>query len=251
MTPVPSSGRERISHHRPHRHYNHLLAICVVLMVCMALPFPWSRLASIGYFLFGVVLIRGLGRPPAKARVGRWPRRLYQLLGVAALAVWLLWSLTPVAMRTTGIPVIVLWALFSGWSAKRLIGLLGSERSVNGLVLSGALAGYLMLGLSAGLLFCALETIQPGSFSGVQIQPPGNSSIMAVWGQDFVRLNYFAFVTLTTTGYGDVVPRTPMAQMASVSVAVIGTLYVAVVMGLLISRLMLKEARQRDDAPSP
>jgi hypothetical protein len=42
-----------------------------------------------------------------------------------------------------------------------------------------------------------------------------------------------------------------LAQMVSVSVAVIGTLYVAVVMGLLISRLMLKEARQHDDAPSP
>jgi voltage-gated potassium channel len=245
------SGHRPVGHQRHHRHYSRLLAICMGLMGCMALPFPWSRLASIGYFLFGVALIRGLGQPPAQARVGVWPRRLFQLLGVAALAVWLLWSLTPVAMRSTGIPVIVLWALFSGWSAKRLILLLSRERQINGLVLSGALAGYLMLGLSAGLLFCALETIQPGSFSGVQIQPPGSSSIMAVWGQDFVRLNYFAFVTLTTTGYGDVVPKTPLAQMASVSVAVIGTLYVAVVMGLLISRLMLREARQHDDAPNP
>jgi voltage-gated potassium channel len=245
------SGHRPVGHQRHHRHYRGLLAICMGLMGCMALPFPWSRLASIGYFFFGVALIRGLGQPPAQAGVGVWPRRLYQLLGVAALAVWLLWSLTPVAMRSTGIPVIVLWALFSGWSAKRLILLLSRERQINGLVLSGALAGYLMLGLSAGLLFCALETIHPGSFSGVQIQPPGPNSIMAVWGQDFVRLNYFAFVTLTTTGYGDVVPKTPLAQMASVSVAVIGTLYVAVVMGLLISRLMLREARQHDDAPNP
>lgn len=248
MLPALSAGLQQISHHR---HYNRLLAICMALMACMALPFPWSRLASIGYFLFGVVLIRGLGRPPAQARVGLWPRRLYRVLGVAALAVWLLWSLTPVAMRSTGIPVIVLWALFSGWSAMRLIGLLGSERHVNGQVLTGALAGYLMLGLSAGLLFCALETIQPGSFSGVRIQPPGTSSIMAVWGQDFVRLHYFAFVTLTTTGYGDVVPKTSLAQMASVSVAVIGTFYVAVVMGLLISRVMLQESREDESAPSP
>ena len=248
MPPVLTADLERISHHR---HYNRLLAICMALMAILALPYPWSRLASIGYFLFGVVLIRGLGRPPAQAHVGVWPRRLYRLLGVAALAAWLLWSLTPVALRSTGVPVIVLWTLFSGWSANRLIRLLGTERSVNAQVLSGALAGYLMLGLSAGLLFCALETIQPGSFHGVEIKPPGDSSIMAVWGQDFVRLNYFAFVTLTTTGYGDVVPKTSLAQMASVSVAVIGTLYVAVVMGLLISRLMLKESRQGDDAPNP
>lgn len=236
-------------HH--HRHYRRLLGVCVALMVCMALPFPWSRFASIGYFLFGVVLIRGLGRPPAQLQVGVWPQRLYRLLGVAALAVWLLWTLTPIEMRSTGIPVIVLWTLFSGWSAIRLIGLLGSEHRVNGRVLSGALAGYLMLGLSAGLLFCALETIHPGSFKGVQIAQPGSNAVAAVWGHDFVQLNYFAFVTLTTTGYGDILPRTPLAQMVAVAVAVIGTLYVAVVMGLLISRLMLRESRQERDAPNP
>lgn len=236
-------------HH--HRHYRRLLGVCVALMVCMALPFPWSRFASIGYFLFGVVLIRGLGRPPAQLQVGVWPQRLYRLLGVAALAVWLLWTLTPIEMRSTGIPVIVLWTLFSGWSAIRLIGLLGSEHRVNGRVLSGALAGYLMLGLSAGLLFCALETIHPGSFKGVQIAHPGSNAVAAVWGHDFVQLNYFAFVTLTTTGYGDILPRTPLAQMVAVAVAVIGTLYVAVVMGLLISRLMLRESRQERDAPNP
>jgi len=248
-TPEPRSQHRHCS--SQHRHYKRLLGVCMLLMVCLALPFPWSRLASMGYFLFAVVLIRGLGWPAAHVNVGVWPRRLYRLLGIAAVAVWVLWSLTPVALRSTGIPVIVLWSLFSGWSARRLILLLGSERRVNGLVLSGALAGYLMLGLSAGLLFCALETIQPGSFSGVQTLPPEINTITAAWGQNFVELNYFAFVTLTTTGYGDILPQTSLAQMASMAVAVIGTLYVAVVMGVLISRRMLQESQNGDDAPNP
>jgi hypothetical protein len=51
-----------------------------------------------------------------------------------------------------------------------------------------------------------------------------------------VRLNYFAFVCLTTVGFGDIVPVTRQAQMFSVAVSLIGTTYLALVMGVLISR---------------
>lgn len=216
-------------------------------MVCFALPFPWNRFASVGYLLFGVVLIRCLGRPG----VGAWSVRLYRSLGVAALVVWSIWILIPQGLRSAGIPVIVLWTLFSGWSAIRLIEQLSAERRVTGAVLCGALAGYLTLGLCAGLLFCALETLQPGSFSAVRLSPAEGSALLALRGGEFMRLNYFAFVTLTTMGYGDILPTTAPAQMASVALAVIGTLYVAVVMGLLISRLMVQESRPNDGAPSP
>jgi len=57
-----------------------------------------------------------------------------------------------------------------------------------------------------------------------------------VWAVDFVELNYLAFVTLTTTGYGDIHPVTPQTQMLCVLVAITGTTYLALVMGLLISR---------------
>ena len=91
----------------------------------------------------------------------------YRLLSVAAIAFWLLWNLTPLEMRTTGIPVIFLWTFFCGWSALRLIGRLAREHRVNGGVLLGALAGYLMIGLASGLLLSGLETIYlPGQLPG-------------------------------------------------------------------------------------
>jgi voltage-gated potassium channel Kch len=65
-----------------------------------------------------------------------------------------------------------------------------------------------------------------------------------VWTLNFVRLTYFAFVSLTTVGYGDVVPATAQAQMLGILTATLGTLYVAVVMGLLISRLIAAEANE-------
>lgn len=55
-------------------------------------------------------------------------------------------------------------------------------------------------------------------------------------GISVIRLQYFAFVALTTTGFGDVVPETPQAEMLSVAIAISGTFYVAAVMALLIAR---------------
>jgi hypothetical protein len=225
--------------------YGQLLIACLLVLITFTLPQPWNhRLSSLGYVLMALVMIRGLGNPTGSLQFGTLPRRLFKGLGAAAIAVGLLWYLTPLELRSTGIPVIALWALFSGWSAIRLIRGLAQERRVSDVVLQGALAGYLMLGLAAGLLCCALETIDPASFSNVNLSAQDLAQGSSVWGLNFVRLNYFAFVSLTTMGYGDVTPQTPQAQMVSVAIATAGTFYVAAVMGVLISRLTVQESQQ-------
>ena len=215
-------------------------------MGCFALPYPWSRLASLGYLLMAAVLIRGLSQCAAGVLPSGLWRRAFPALGLLAVGFWLLWTFTPVEMRGTGIPVIVCWTVFGGWSATLLVRLLARERQVTVSVLKGALAGYLMLGLTAGLMLCGLETIQPQSFRGIDEVLSLDRGDTAVWGLNFTQLNYFAFVSLTTMGYGDVVPQTPAANMICVMIAIAGTFYIAVVMGLLISRLTLQAS---DETP--
>ncbi len=238
---------------RRHQRYRHLLAICLALLASLTLPGPWARLSSVGYLALAATMLRTL----APRDRGPLALGLYRLLGLAVLISGVVWYLTPVAMRGSGIPVLVLWSLFSCWSAQRLILSLAQERRVSADVLQGALAGYLMLGLTGGLIFAALETIQPGSFTqaGAALQGmgpnAGDGPVEAlvgqrqVWELNFVQLNYFAFVSLTTTGFGDVLPVRTLARMGSVAIAVAGTFYLAVVMGLLISRF---SARGRDPA---
>ncbi|MCX5932669.1 MAG: potassium channel family protein [Cyanobacteria bacterium] len=227
---------------QPRRHavYVRLLAVCLLILVLFTLPQPWSGISSMAYQLMGVVMIHGLGNPDGDHSFGPMPRLLFKGLGIAALAVGVLWFLTPVELRQTGVPVIVLWSLFSLWSAARLIRSLALERAVNPAVLLGALAGYLMLGLAGGLIGAALETLVPGSFSNVAFSQQGLSMAEAVWRLNFIQINYFSFVSLTTVGYGDIIPLTPPAQMLSVAISITGTFYVAVVMGLLISRFTLQ-----------
>ena len=206
---------------RRHRGYSALLLTCVGVIACLLLPHGLRRLAAIGYMALPLVLIHSLGMP---IQEGRWPglrQRVFRLLGLITLAASVWWYLTPLSQRSTGVVLLVLWTVFVVWSCERLIRNLSLERTITREVLQGALAGYLLLGLAAGLVFSALETIDPNS---------------PVWALDFVELNYFAFVTLTTTGYGDIHPMTPQSQMICVVVAITGTMYLALVMGLLIGR---------------
>jgi len=233
---APSPGTAR-----RHRGYLQLLAVCLLQMVLFTLPAPWSRLASIGYLGLGLLMIRVLGHPEADPTTGGLPRRLFRGLGLAALGVSLLWYLTPLELRRTALPVIGLWGLFSLWSSIRLVRCLALERQVTGSVLRGALAGYLMLGLAGGLLCAALETLSPGSFAGVPLAGAGEATSPPVWHLNFIRLQYYAFITLTTTGYGDVTAETAQAQMLSAALAVGGTFYLAAVLGLLIGRYSMRQ----------
>jgi hypothetical protein len=248
---------------RRHACYGRLLLLCLLVMGCFALPNGWNRLSVVGYNLLPLVMIRGLSHPIGRHRFDGWLRRFYRGLGLAAVASGLGWYLTPLELRSTGVVMLVLWTLFVGWSTLRLVAGLASEREVNGRVLMGAGAGYLLIGLTGGLLFSALETIHSGSFSNLRgpavavVLSDGLGAAPAdvlVWQLNFMRLNYFAFVSLTTLGFGDIFPVTPQAQMATIAVAVVGTIYLAVVMGLLISRYTLEveedaelEGRRGDD----
>lgn len=90
--------------------------------------------------------------------------------------------------------------------------------------------GAVLLYLTIGLLFVALYTlvdfIHPGSFKGMtaidELPLPS----------DFV---YFSFTTLTTVGFGDVVPVNPIARSLCNVEAIIGQLYPATLLAYLIS----------------
>lgn len=247
-----------ISTGRRHRGYALLLFTCIGVISCLMLPAGLRQLSGIGYVSLPLVLMRSLG---VSARLDRWSRlntAAYRLLAIVTLVSALIWYATPLLQRRTGLPLLFLMALLVVWSCQRLISNLSLEPRVNRSVLMGALAGYLLLGLAAGLLFSTLETVVPGSFEGGRSAQlplvrgasglPGGST--PVWTLDFVALNYFAFVTLTTTGYGDIHPSTPQAQMVCALVAMSGTLYLALVMGLLISRYTAEDVEALDDRQS-
>ena len=91
-------------------------------------------------------------------------------------------------------------------------------------VIFGALVVYLLLGLLWTFLFSMTETLSPGSFS----------SPARLGEENRFAFLYYSYVTLTTLGYGDVTPVTSMATSLAVVEAIIGQIYLTVLIARLV-----------------
>ncbi|WP_392347005.1 ion channel [Parasynechococcus sp.] len=143
-------------------------------------------------------------------------------------------------------PLALSWNGLVGWSVIRLVTRFANTKRVTEALLMGATAGYLHIGLAAGLVMSALETIQPGSFVPLELANISDTSVLAN-ARIFSALNYYAFVCVTTVGFGDISPMLPLAQMVSVATSVAGPLYLAAVMGVLIGRYASSLDRQSQE----
>ena len=228
------------------RHYGLLLSAVLVTLVCMALPPPFDAATSLGFSLVIMLQIRLLGAVGGPTLM----TRLFRQLGWLSLGSLWLWLLTPSQFRNSGLPLLVMLALFELKAYPRLVTRLSQETRVTGDVLKGALSGYLLLGLTGALIMALLESILPGSLSGLApAASEGNPDALLAWSSieqvKFINITYFAFVTITTLGYGDVLPVTPLAKLGTIVFSVIGPIYLAVIMGVLIGRYLQEEQSDR------
>jgi|SRR5579862_1047656 len=97
----------------------------------------------------------------------------------------------------------------------------------------GAVLLYLCVGLVFVSLFCFVALGERNAFSGL---PPLQDNLAVVG-----NLIYFSFVTLTSVGYGDIVPVHPFARGLANVEAIIGQLYPAT----LLARLVTLELEHR------
>ena len=222
---------------RRHRDkiYELLLSLCLMVLVSFAFP-RLSWIGLLGYALIALLLTQLV---MIRKETLTLQDRLYQLLGLGSLVALLIWQITPIRWVVSGVPLVLTWSVLVGWSLIRLVERLSQERRVTSWLLMGAAAGYLLLGLTAGLVMSAVETIQPGSFAPLnmlQESASGANATVLMKLNDFSQINYFAFICLTTVGLGDIQPVLPASRILAVITGIIGPLYLAVVMGVLIGR---------------
>ncbi len=103
-----------------------------------------------------------------------------------------------------------------------------TSKEVNTSLICAALCLYLFIGTFWGYLYEALEIIKPGSFGGELIN---NAETCVELREHF---QYFSFVTLTTLGYGDILPKTPSAAALCRAEAIMGQFFMAVLVARLV-----------------
>ncbi len=101
----------------------------------------------------------------------------------------------------------------------------------------GAIVLYLCIAVAFAALYEIVLTLIPNSISGVA--PHGD---YLVWGRGLV---YYSLTTLTSTGYGDIVPKHPLARSLSNLEAVVGQLFPATLLTRIVTLQM--QARRGED----
>ena len=149
-------------------------------------------------------------------------------VGVAALE-WLAVALDMVVLTTASQLFNGLFFLFV---VGRLIVQIAGTRTVNPRVILAAVNGYLLLGLAASIAVAMVAFHNPDAISFPTADTlPGGESV-----SQFSNHLYFGFVTLTTMGYGDVVPRAPFARSLAILIGVMGQMYLAIIIATLVGK---------------
>jgi hypothetical protein len=118
-------------------------------------------------------------------------------------------------------------AVFFGFVSVALFSYLGLPGSVTRGRIYGLVNLYLLLGLFYFAIFNLIETVQPGSFR--------EAGLLASDGISRHSLVYLSLVTLTTLGYGDIVPISQPARTMAALEAVTGVLYIAITVARLVA----------------
>jgi len=221
------------------RRSRYLLLLGALSILLVAYPF-WGRdvigLATFDLMLWGVLL----GGLWAVHRNGRLIR-VAAGFALTAFAANVLTYLFPSreALLVSCLFDLLLLAFMTAIVLSHVV----EEGRVDADRIFGAVCGYLLIGLTWALIYGALDLVHPGSFDLGEIPEPANapSSGPAPHFADMDPMLYYSLVTLSTLGYGDIVAVTRAARSLSALEAIVGQLYIAVVVARLIGLELLSK----------
>ena len=193
-----------------------LLSLLLVILMYPVLNHGEVRRLILGGLLFLPVLLATVRLSKIKGWV--WP----SVLMVATFLVGVASNLFPVP-ALVGMKWAVL-SVFFGLTVAGLFSYLTNARSVIAAHLYTAASIYLLLGMTWFALYSAIDVFWPGTIQHSAGGPDRQSELL-----------YFSLITLTTIGYGDVVPLHAEVRMLAALEGVTGILYIAITVALLVS----------------
>jgi D-alanyl-lipoteichoic acid acyltransferase DltB (MBOAT superfamily) len=167
-------------------------------------------------------------------------RALILLSTVAVLVLFASTRLLPIpVVQAERVPIGLLFLIFVlilySYCAGQILLILLRAKEVTHHLIVWAVNLYIILGIFWAHLYTVLDWIQPEAFS-LNVQQKDSAS-------HFV---YFSFVTLASLGYGDITPKTQIAQRLAIVEVIMGQFYVAIVVAYLVSVFIGRKIRGVD-----
>lgn len=197
----------------------------LIMIVLLNMLYPITSGGSIAALIVYEILFAGLF---AVGIMITSDSRAHIAWSVSIAVIWfvsaVVYALDPGNFWKTQITFIILLVFHVNiiWVLMRFI---FSAEKVTADVIYAACAVYFLLSFIFVPIYGILETAIPGSYVDNTLGGP-------VQWQQFV---YYSLITLSTAGYGDILPTTMWARMLSGIEVTIGVLYVAILVARLVS----------------
>jgi len=119
--------------------------------------------------------------------------------------------------------LLTIFILLSRWMIRAVY--------INREVLCAAVCGYLILGILWTGLYRAIVIVDPRALVAADTEQslPSVSDLL-----------YFSYTTLTTTGFGDILPKNPVVRMLCVMEAIAGTFYNTIIIARFVGLYGMK-----------
>jgi len=212
----------------------HRFTILLGLILLFILGWPLASLSTyplltqlVGSGLLMAILISAV---QATGPGPRW-RRILSVMGTGIVVLNLTAYATNSIQWELGFYVLTL--VFLGTVAVLTIQHLMQSRRADNDTLAAALCAYAVLVLLWADAYSLVETVANGSFSysGATVDVP---QVMHFGFGDSMMSIYYSFVTITTLGYGDVLPVTALARALAALQAFFGQAFVAILVARLV-----------------
>jgi hypothetical protein len=195
------------------------------LVVAVMFGYPVTQVDPFGeyvyLFLYALMVVTG-GSIAGNSRVNQMVTTGSGLIYVATA---LFFAGTVANDNWAQLPGYAMLMVFQILLLRVLARYLFGARSVTLITITAAATIYLLLGALFVPLYGLIDWFLPGSFVD------GAAAGTAItWHQ----LIYYSYVTLTSTGYGDILPVSLWARSAATLEAILGILYITVIMSRLV-----------------
>ena len=170
--------------------------------------------------------------------ISKWKKLIWLFVGLFVITALIFSSDAILKFQNTKTLLIRLsiYFIFYFFVTWNIIQQVWRAKKVTKNVIIGLISGYVSLGFLAFFLFMSIELITPNSF---QIGLINSNEIQAKPD----NILYYAYITLLTIGYGEIIPTTAIAQKAAILVGLIGQFYMVIITAVVIEKYIRHSAK--------
>lgn len=206
-----------------------LITLVATLLLLSTIESPTLQ-KKLGDVCFSLVFVAGV-LANRRRKVIFW---MAIVLGLVALC--LIWGRWIIGDSALYVPRLISDIVFFTFTAAMILVAVFKDHMATMQAVFGAICVYLLLGIAWAFGYLLIESCEQEPFLFVErrIEQPMLEGREAT---DLSQMVYYSFVTMTTLGYGDITPRTRLAQTVTWMQAVTGQLFVAVLIARLVTEL--------------